>query len=440
MCRYESQRLATSCGTACFWIHIALLAIVVSPLKSLAQTDKNDAPIAYDSSEFRDPVAKLIRRLENGQATIEWDDQFGWLPSLLKRLEIPRASQTLVFSKTSQQLRKIGPRSPRAIYFSDDVYVGYVQRGDFIEIAAVDPVQGAAFYQLDQASSPRATIVQSSNQCMSCHETGKTMGVPGFLIRSVFPKKSGHPDFKFGTTTTDHTTPLEHRFGGWYVTGEHGAMRHRGNVFVESGGLDREAGANVKKLPQIARPESHLEPTSDIVALMLLEHQTQFHNHVAKASYDTRQALHRDQQMNKLFERAPDYRSDSTKRIIESAAQKLVEYAFFSEEFQLTSPITGNANFTQQFARNARRTKDGRSLKDLDLNQRLLKYPCSYLVYTESFNSLPNEILEMVKSKMLDVLSGKNQSDSFAHLSNRDKENIFQILTETHPLFRPESH
>ena len=402
------------------------------------QSDKNAAPIKYESTPPQDRVGKLMRKLEQGDDSIEWDKKFGWLPSVLEKLDVPKESQTLVFSKTSQQHRHIRPSSPRAIYFNEDVYVGYVRRGDFIEIAAVDPVQGAEFYQLPQIKNERAVLRRVSEKCMSCHETSKTKGVPGFLIRSVFPKRTGHPEFKHGTTSTDHTTPFSDRFGGWYVTGSHGKMRHRGNVFVDPNRddiIDREAGANLKTLPKIARPDSHLEPTSDIVALMLMEHQVQFHNHVARASYTTRQAVYRDEQMNKLFKRETNHRSDTTKRAINSVAEELVDYALFVDEFQLPSPVKGSSKFTDVFMSKAIKTKDGRSLRDLDLKTRLLKHPCSYLIYSKSFNSLPDVVLKVVKEKLLNALSPTENSNKFSHLTHEDKKSILEILKETHPLF-----
>ncbi len=405
-----------------------------------AQSDKNQSPINYESSDPNDRVAVLKKQLEQGEIKLAWDEKHGWLPSLLDALEISPSSQTLVFSKTSKQHRKIKPSSPRAIYFNDNVYLGFVRNGDFVEVAAVDPTQGAIFYTVDQLDSKKPSITRASNQCMSCHESHKTQDVPGFLIRSVYPKQSGHPEFKLGTTHTDHTTPLADRFGGWYVTGDHGVMRHRGNVIVDSkirGNIDRELGANLKSLPAIACSQSHMEPTSDIVALMILEHQTQFHNYVTNASYTARQALHHQAEMNKLFERPADFRSDTTKRRLDSAANKLVEYLFFSDEFALTSPVKGNSRFASEFESKGIRSSSGHSLRDFDLQKRLLKYPCSYLIYTDSFNSLPDSIMSIVKKRMLEVLNGQDTSDRFSHLLQVDRQNILEILTETHPLFAP---
>ncbi len=420
----------------------AILVLGFPQQTLFAQYDINEAPINYESRSPQDRVSALIKDLETGEKALAWDQKHGWLPDLLKALEIPQSSQTLVFSKTSQQSRKINPTSARALYFNEDVYLGFVQRGDFLEIAAVDPVQGAIFYTLDQQKTDVAKIQRATSQCLSCHQNHKTQDVPGFLIRSVFPKKDGQPEYRLGTTQTDHRTPFQDRFGGWFVTGQHGNMRHRGNVFIlsetedESKALNREAGANLDELPVFANEEKYLEPTSDIVALMLLEHQTQFHNYVTQASYATRQALHYQLEINKVLERDADYRSDSTDRRINSAAEKLLEYLFFSEEYQLKSPVQGGSKFAKDFARSAVRDSEGRSLKDLDLNKRLLKYPCSYLVYSQAFSALEPEVLSVVIGRMREVLDGQDQSEAFQHLTHEDRTAILSILRDTHPLFQ----
>lgn len=428
------------------WIVVTLITWVMAGNLS-AQNDFRESPINYDTEKPSDDFFKLAERVKDGKSQLKWDDQHGWLPSLLESLKIPRSSQTLVFTKTSQQLRKINPTAPRAIYFSDDIYIGWVQQGDFVEVGAVDPKLGAVFYTVEQTKTSKPIIKRDLNQCMACHANSKTQDVPGFVVRSVFPKKSGHPDFRLGTLPTDHRTPFVDRFGGWYVTGNHGKMRHRGNAILkENSGdssstdpIERETGANCLKLPNRVTTERYLEATSDIVALMVLEHQTQMHNRVTKATYTCRQAIAYQAQMNSILERDPAYQSDSTKRRLASAANELVDYLFFVDEFQLSAKVSGNSSFQKDFE--SRRISDSknRSLRDLDLKTRLLKYPCSYLVYSESFKSMPRTIRKLVQQRMLDVLTGKEQSEKYQHLSAKDRNAILEILTETHPMFQQES-
>ncbi|MBL8853174.1 MAG: hypothetical protein JNK57_04280, partial [Planctomycetaceae bacterium] len=89
-------------------------------------------PIDYLNAEVHDPVARLQQRLVSGEMKLEYDPKHGFLPAVLEALDVPISSQTLVFSKTSLQLQKISPRLPRALYFNDEVYVGFCQRGDVL--------------------------------------------------------------------------------------------------------------------------------------------------------------------------------------------------------------------------------------------------------------------------------------------------------------------
>jgi len=421
-------RLCTATAFASCFISIAY-----------AQSEHDRKPIEYSTSTPTDRVALLAKAVDNGEVNLEWDEDHGWLKSVLENLKVPTSSQTLVFSKTSLQFRQINPRKPRAVYFSDDVYVGWVNGGDELEIGAVDSKLGAVFYTVAQKKSERPRFYRDRGECLACHDNGRTENVPGFLVRSVFPQASGQPAFRLGTTTTDHTTPMKDRFGGWYVTGSHGAMRHRGNVFVKAAEtndpIDREAGANLSELPTRVRSDQYLESSSDIIGLMLLEHQTQMHNLVTRAGYTCRKAMFQQSEMNRILRRGAEYHSESTTRRINSAAEQLVRYLFFSEEFELTSPIEQETKFAKQFVSSEVRDSKGRSLRDLDLKKRLLRYPCSYLVYTDSFLGLPKPVLDRVEARMLEVLTGEDESEEFSHLSADDRANILEILTETHPLF-----
>lgn len=407
-----------------------------------AQDEFDRAPINYKDGPLSDPVHKLAEQIRGREHTLAWDDKHGWLPSLLDALKVPRSSQTLVFSRTSQQAARISPSRPRALYFSDSVYVGWVQSGDFVEIASVDPQQGAVFYTVDQQPTKRPMIQRDRGQCLACHANGRTQKVPGFLVRSVFPKSSGQPEYRLGTETTDHRSSFDQRYGGWYVTGTHGDMRHRGNSIIHDesdGQLHRDAGANLVTLPRRVRADDYLTPHSDIVAMMVLEHQTQFHNLVTKASYTTRTAMHQQQNMNRILEREPDYVSDSTVRRINSAADKLVDYMLFKNEFRLTSPVQGTSEFAAEFAAAGVRDSKGRSLRDLDLQTRLLKYPCSHLVYSDSFRELPAAVLKRIRQRMLELLTSGEPLPDFPGLHTKTRSEVLSILRETHNLFRSTS-
>lgn len=401
-----------------------------------AQFDYEQPPIAYSTTVANDRIARLAASLESGEKVLAWSEEQGWLPDLLKQLQVSPESQTLVFSKTSLQIRQIAPSNPRAIYFSDDAYLGFVPGGDLIELSAVDPLLGPVFYTLEQQKQERPRIRRDDNQCLTCHATSKTQGVPGYLVRSVFAGSDGQPLYGLGTTTTNHTTPLKDRFGGWYVTGQHGSMRHRGNVFAKNATdhpIDFEAGANADTVPRAARIERYPRASSDLVALMVLEHQSQMHNFITAAHYEARQALAYQETMNKALERPADFRSESTTRRIHTAAEQLVRCLLFAEEFQLTSPIAGTSQFVNEFQQLGPRDSSGRSLRQFDLQTRLLKYPCSYLIYSEAFDQLPAEVKQHVGQRLSEILFAESAERGFEHLTRESRVAIREILRETKP-------
>ncbi|MCA9091508.1 MAG: hypothetical protein KDA90_23080, partial [Planctomycetaceae bacterium] len=361
----------------------------------------------------------------------------GYLKSLLDALEISPESQVLVFSQTSFQLRKISPSRPRAVYFNDDTYIGWVQGGDVIEMSTSDPQLGGVFYTLPQQEKTSITFTRDRGQCLTCHASSRTRGVPGHLVRSIFPNDLGQPLLASGTFTTDHTSPFSERWGGWYVTGTHGSMRHMGNVMIDEGEdsatLNREQGANCKSLQHLIRTEPYLTPHSDLVALMVLEHQTQMHNALTLASMETRIARHYDGMMNEALGREPDYQSESTGRRIQSVCDKLLRGLLFAGEFKLEAPITGTSGFQEEFATRGPVDSQGRSLRQFDLKTRMFKYPCSYLIYSDAFIQLPDDVRDYTLHRLHEVLTGADTSEEFAHLSAADRQAIREILMDTLP-------
>ena len=417
-----------------FWLGCVLL---LSLRSAWAQLDFESAPIHYDTAPTQDAVQKLQEKIASGDVKLAHDDEHGYLKAVLEHLDVPISSQMLVFSKTSFQLRRITSQRPRAVYFNDDVYVGWVQEGDVVEITAVDPQQGAIFYTLSQEETDRPRILRDRGQCIVCHASSRTSGVPGHLVRSVYPSRSGQPFFGSGTFTTDHRSPFRERWGGWYVTGTHGKQRHMGNVVVTDRdhpeALDIEHGANVTDLSDRLNTNPYLSPHSDIVALMVLEHQTRMHNLITRANFTTRSAQHYDEVMNKTMERPADYRSESAQRRIESAAKNLVEYMLFADEAPLTAAVAGTSDFADEFAARGPRDSHGRSLRDFDLTRRMMRYPCSYLIYSEPFDGLPEEVRNHVYQRLFAVLSGQDTSDHFDHLTADDRHAILEVLRETKP-------
>ena len=423
----------------CFGLSLLLLASE----RVTAQIEFESEPDNYNTAPTNNPVFRLQKLLDTGELTLSHDEHYGYLPSVLDALKIPKSSQMLVFSQTSFQLRRIAPSHPRAVYFGDNTYIGWVQDGDVLEMSTVDPHQGAIFYTLDQTENPEPRFVRDRGQCITCHASSRTQGVPGHLVRSVFPDLNGRPLLGSGTFVTDHRSPFEKRWGGWYVSGTHGQMRHMGNAIARDRGnpedLDREAAANVSDLSNLVNVRPYLSPHSDLVALMVIEHQSQMHNFITNANYEARSALHYDGVMNKALDRPDNYKSDTTIRRLAKASERLVQYMLFVDEFKLTSPVQGTSEFAAEFAARGIRDKEGRSLRDFDLQRRLFKYPCSYLVYSDAFMTLPDPIKHRVYGRLHDVLAGVDQSPEFAHLSSTDRQAIRAILNDTHAEFHAAS-
>jgi hypothetical protein len=397
--------------TLCFWLGAAILSDPTA-LDALGQDSFDLPPIRYSESLSKDPVALLERKIQRGELVLPQDPQFGVLPGLLKELNVPVESQVLVFSKTSLQIHKISPSNPRALYFNDSVYVGYVPGSSILELAANDPDLGAVFYTLDFAPHKEASqgvqLVRDRGQCLSCHATSRTENVPGYLVRSIYPDASGRPRTGTSSYTTDYRSLFQTRWGGWYVTGTHGQMRHLGNAFAldrsDPQKMDLEAGANRTELPSRVQRELHLQPHSDLVALMVLEHQIRVHNLITKASYEARQAVAMDVSMNQALGRDSGYRSESTQRRIQSAASSLADAILMRNESPLEQVVQGTSSFAEVFASQGPWDSQNRSLRQFDLQTRLFRHRLSYLIYTPEFQALPKDILEPLREHLQETL------------------------------------
>jgi hypothetical protein len=388
----------------------------------------SDEPINYRTHEVTDPVAKLQKLLDRGDVKLNYEPTHGYLKSVLDRLQIPVDTQTLVFSKTSFQYKKISPQAPRALYFNDDVYIGQVHDGKVIEVVSFDPMQGAIFYILDEHQSDHPGFQRAELDCTQCHIAAGTRGIPGVLLRSIFTTPTGTQAVQTESFITGQQSPLKERWGGWYVTGTHGAQTHMGNVVVQDKEhpeqLDRAAGANLTDLSKYINKTAYLTGSSDIVAHLVLGHQTQMHNLITLTNYQTRLAL---------FAAQGKALSDDQRKQYEKPAEELLRYLLFANEAPLESPVKGDSAFTQEFAARGPRDPHGRSLRDFDLNARIFKYPCSYLIYSEAFDALPEPAKGYVYHRLLEVLTGREQSPDFAKLTGEDRRAILEILLATKP-------
>jgi hypothetical protein len=382
----------------------------------------------------QDKPAKDLQGNLRGDLRLEYTEKWGYLPSLLKHFNIPISSQTLVFAKNSFQLTQIAPSAPRAVYFNDDVYIGWVNHGQYIEVAAPDPKTGPLFYTLAQEYDPHPMLEPQKENCLVCHDTFQTSTpVPRLLVLSVLPNPDGNA-LKAAALITNDQSPFRERWGGWYVTGTHGRQQHLGNTIVRTRAddiddikkfiarMDLSSGANVTDLSKRFDITEYLSPHSDIVALMVLGHQTHVHNMITSGVYEIHDAIEQDL-------------SGKMSEVVKDAGERIVRAMLFVGEAPLTDPVMGTSPFAAEFVKQGPRDKQGRGLRDLDLKRRLLRYPLSYLVYSKSFDGMPDSLKNYVYRRFREVLSGEDTSPDFAHLSAEDRKAIFEILKDTKPDF-----
>jgi hypothetical protein len=381
--------------------------------------------INYNNAAVTGAVAQLQKRLESGAVNFKYDDNYGYLLALLDELKIPKSSQMLVFSKTSLQRELISPERPRAIFFNDSIYVGFIPGAPLLELSIADPKLGGVFYTLDQTKAKRPELVRN-NQCLECHASSKTMGVPGHVVRSFATDENGVVDLSSGTSQVTHRTPFEERWGGWYVTGTHGAQTHRGNL-VGKAAFERHVkepnfAGNATNLTDRFDISPYVSGQSDIVALMVLEHQTHMHNFIARLNQEATIQL----------------KQYGHVRYLKNVTESFVKYLLFAEEAPLTSEVKGAPEFVRDFEGLGPKDARGRSLREFELKTRLFKYPCSYLIYSEAFEALPKEIKEKVYLRLWEILSGKETSAEYARLTPATRRSVAEILAGTKSDLPPE--
>ncbi len=401
-------------------------------VKNQAFLPFGDEPIHYRSSRnLIDPIARLQKRLDAGEVKLQHESKHGYLRSVLKELNIPVSSQTLVFSKTSFQFPHITATSPRALYFNDDVYAGQVHHSSALEFVSFDPDQGAIFYILNEEKADHPRFERSQLDCIQCHIASSTRSIPGVMVRSVHTSASGYQKAGTPVYTTGHETPFTERWGGWYVTGTHGKQKHMGNTIAPSTKKvdlsDYESGWNLTSLKDRFDHSKYLTSHSDIVAHLVLAHQTQMHNFITEANYRVRLEIHADQKRGL----SSDTISGNTLQQIENVSEEVVKYLLFANEFPLEDKVVGTSGFTEEFSSTGMKDRQGRSLREFDLQKRIFKYPCSYLIYSESFDAIPEIAKAQIYKRLLEVLTNQDQSESYASLTKEDRKAILEILVDT---------
>ena len=385
--------------------------------------------ISYERAST-DRVGELVRKVDAGDVRLRFEGSGGYLISILESLDVPVESQSVVFSKTSLQAHWISPKNPRAIYYSDDVSVAFIRNAPLLEISALDPTQGVVFYSLEQRQAERPRIVRSDS-CLSCHESRKTLDVPGILALSVGVGDQGETLLEYGNYVSDHRSPFEERWGGWFITGQAGSARHMGNVT----GYPRPSGGPKPK-PSLSGQfdlQGYPSEYSDVAAVMVLNHQVRMTNLLTRVAWETRVAL--DQQAKRPSDK------QAADRLITANARELADYMLFVGEPALQGKFESTSGFRTKFETAGPRDRRGRSLRQLDLSRRLLRYPCSYMIYSHAFDALPAPVKAAVYARLWDVFSGKERDSKYSRLSRSDRAAIVGILLETKtdlpPYFKP---
>jgi len=378
--------------------------------------------IRYATSPTTDRVGALARDLESGSRSLKRDAQTGYLRPLLDALGVAPESQLLVFSKTGVQRAFTGPHTPRALYYDDSVAVGYVPGAPRVEIAALDPRQGVMFYTLDQAAAAPAIVRQTG--CLACHATAATLDVPGFIARSNVVGDDGGI-VPAAAHDVDHRTPHPDRWGGWFVTQDAASVpyaqrAHAGNITTSARG---ETSNQVMVDWMNSDPErrGYLSPLSDIVALLVFDHQAHGNNLITRLNWEARTG-------GPGGPGGPGS-TDATRLVAE-----LADYLLFAGEMPPSTALFPRPGFAEQLASRVPKDSRGRSLADLDLERRLFRYPCSYLIYTQAFEALPEMVKSAVYRRMVEILSG-DSSKKYAALSAADRRDVLEILRETKPNF-----
>jgi hypothetical protein len=421
------MRAAAVCA---FGVILVASMIVASAQRGGTFVGSRDNPaIHYSTGATSDPVSKLAAQIKGGKAHLAFDPDNGYLRGVLEALRIPVESQVTVFSATSNQAALINPRNPRALYFNDSVAVGWVRGSDELEVASVDPTRGMILYSLQQKQTERPAFKRDDDTCLTCHLTWDTLGVPGLVVMSVYTVPA--PDDKYSYASgafADHRTSFPERWGGWYVTGKTGAVSHLGNDTNLSQKNRRPSAAHkLDSLAGLFDPRGFLSPHSDVVALMTLEHQATMTNLITRTGWEARIST----QTPAVGPTPPGTQSGADR--VRDAATELVDYMLFVDEAPLTAAITGSSQFAQKFSSEGPRDKRGRSLRQFDLTHRLMRYPCSYLIYSDAFEQMPQLAKDAVYERMWRVLSGQEQAAPYDRLTRDDRRAIVDILLETKP-------
>ena len=368
------------------------------------------------ASDSDNVVGFLSELLRTGRAQLRFEGRSGYLRSVLDQLNVPVESQVVTFSQASLHGARVTDSYPRAIFFNDNVAVAWAPQSSSLEVAAFSQRRGLVFYALEQ--SRNVARFEERQDCLACHKTDKTSGVPGLLVLSDPRLGSGQaPRLRAGQLSrndgavpiaTDHRTPLPDRWGGWYVTGLSRRWKHQGNRIGQGWLASLYDQFDTSGYPTLY---------SDIVALMVLDHQARAANLISRA-----QVL---------------FHTDPSGRDVAIAIHQLTDYLLFADEAPLPAAIVGTSGFAQRFSSRTPRDASGRSLFQFDLKRRLFRHPVSYMIYSDLFDALPPPIKDRVYARLFAVLKARGEgSASYPEMSPAEKAATFNILVSTKRDFR----
>jgi hypothetical protein len=403
--------------------------------------DEEYPVIAYSGRATHNRVWRLQQRLDSGALKLEWEPRYGYLRAVLKALQIDADSQVMVFSKTSLQVDGISDVTPRAIYFNEDTYVGYVQGSPLLELVVIDDEKGVVFFGLENVQAAAQRFEREGGRCLTCHDTYSMMGggVPRVLAMSSPVEDPADTRAFTSAADVDDRTPIAQRWGGWYVTGDTGRQKHFGNLPLreERGGAElrrlQSTRLNRLSLQGYFDTSAYLNDGSDVVALMVLEHQTLVQNLITRVNYKVRTVLSREGQQKTETLRSWADVNPRDQSLVRVMMEPLVRALFFQEAAPFEDRIKGGSGFAARFSASGPRDARGRGLYELDLNKRLFRYPMSFLVYSTHFDALPRYALDYIETRIVEVLQGRDTTGIAARIAPADREAIRQILIDTKP-------
>ena len=404
---------------------VAILASPIDAQRAGAFRGSTDDPaIKYATAPVNNLVADVNTKILDGTIRLTFEGRGGYLRSALEALQLPVDSQLLVFSRASLQGKQIGEQNPRAVFFNDRVALGWVRGGDLLEVAAHDETAGVVFYTLDQRpDSTGPPQFKRAFICLGCHMAGDTLGVPGFLMFST-TRQNASQGFSL-PRFVDQSDPLERRFGGWFVTGSAGSARHMGN---EAAALDGRPRRDLMSVEGLFDADGYRTLSSDIVAHMVFTHQVNMTNLLTRAGWQARVA---DPMLHPPYTAAPG-EEERIALMMKGVASEVVDHLLFVDEAPLADRVRGQSGFAERFSATGPRDRSGRSLHELDLTRRLMKYPCSYLIYSPAFDALPPRAKDPIYQRLWEVLSGAERDTRYqTTLSRADRLAIVEILRDT---------